>query len=308
LVRVELRGRISSGEWERIYDPSVGEAERWYINDHTFVRDQGGTWHLFGITHAEPMAPFDEKQFAHATAPALHGPWTKAPVALSADGAWGETHLWAPHVIEHGGLYWMFYCAGGASKSEYRIHLATSRDCWTWERHGANPMIIDGFEARDPMVLRVGGRWVMYYTATSEREGGRHIVAAAKSDDLMHWEGRQTVYEDAMSGTGAGPTESPFVIERAGLYYLFIGPDYESLVRSREESGRYDRGAYRRTRVLASEDPFWFGLDGLAGTIDAHAAEVIMGESGATWVSHCGWGEGGVWLAPLTIEAGTPGS
>ncbi|MEX0781885.1 MAG: family 43 glycosylhydrolase [Dehalococcoidia bacterium] len=277
----------------------MGEGERWYINDHTFVRDREGTWHLFGITHAEPMAPFEEVSFAHATAPSLHGPWTKQPYALSVDRAWGETHLWAPHVVEHEGLYWMFYCAGGASKSEYRIQLATSRDCWTWERHPANPMVVDGFEARDPMVLRVGERWVMYYTATSEPSGGHFVVAAAESDDLVHWEGRHIVYRDAMSGTGAGPTESPFVVQRGGRYYLFIGPDYEGLLRSYEETGRYDRAAYRRTRVLASDDPLSFDLSGLVGVIDAHAAEVIVDEEGKRWVSHCGWGEGGVWLAEL---------
>jgi hypothetical protein len=26
------------GEFERIYDPSVGENEAWYINDHTHLR------------------------------------------------------------------------------------------------------------------------------------------------------------------------------------------------------------------------------------------------------------------------------
>ena len=170
---------IRAGDFELVYDPSVGELEPWYINDHTIVRDHTGTWHLIGITHAEPAAPFDEVHLAHATAPALHGPWTKQPFALSADPDHGETHLWAPHVVRHDDTYWMYYCAGGAAKTEYRIHLATSPDCATWTRHPANPMVIDGFEARDPMVLRVGDRWVLYYTATSEPAGGHHVVAAA---------------------------------------------------------------------------------------------------------------------------------
>ncbi|HVH06951.1 MAG TPA: glycoside hydrolase, partial [Myxococcota bacterium] len=116
--------KIEAGAFERIYDPSVGEAERWYVNDHTLVRDHLGTWHLIGITHAEPANPFDEKHLAHATAPALHGPWTKQPFALSADPAWGETVLWAPHVIFHGGLFWMFYHAGSGRPEATRLHLA----------------------------------------------------------------------------------------------------------------------------------------------------------------------------------------
>ncbi len=246
---------VSAGEFERIYDPSVGEAEPWYVNDHTFVRAADGTWHLFGITHAEPMAPFDETHLAHATAPDLHGPWTKQPFALTADPAWGESVLWAPHVIGHDGRWWMFVCGGGPAPTEFRIHLAVSDDLVTWERHPDNPLLVDGYEARDPMVLRVGDRWVMYYTATAEPEGGRHVVVATESDDLVHWHGRTIVYTDPMSGTGGGPTESPFVVERDGRWYLCIGPDWQRLTATFADDGRYDPAGYLGTRVLASDDP-----------------------------------------------------
>lgn len=293
---------VSAGEFSLIYDPSIGESEPWYINDHTFVRDLGGTWHLIGITHAEPMFPHDEKHLAHATAPALHGPWTKQPFALSASGDDNETLLWAPHVIVHEGRYWMFVCAGGDSMEAYRIHLAVSDDLVSWTRHQDNPLVVDGYEARDPMVLRVGDRWVMYYTATETPSGGHHIVAAVESDDLVHWGERRIVYTDDATGSMGGPTESPFVVERSGKWYLFIGPDWDGLMTSLEETGRYDPAAYRRTRVLESDDPFSFSASGEVGRIDAHAAEIIVDEHDETWVSHCGWGQGGVHLAPLTWD------
>jgi beta-fructofuranosidase len=292
--------QVSAGAFERIYDPSAGEGERWYINDHTFFRDHEGTWHLIGITHPEPMAPFDELHLAHATAPALPGPWTKQPYALSTDAALGETHLWAPHVIENDGCFWMFVCGGGSDKTAYRIQLATSPDGTTWTRHPDNPIVVDGFEARDPMVLRVDNQWVLYYTATSAPEGGHHVVAAVTSDDLVYWHDRRVVYTSSLTGTMAGPTESPFVVERDGRYYLFIGPDYEGIVNG--VTGRDKVAAYRTTTVLASEDPLQFDDAGRVGVIDAHAAEVITDERGATWVSHCGWGQGGVYLAPLTFS------
>jgi arabinan endo-1,5-alpha-L-arabinosidase len=292
--------RVSAGEFVRIYDPSVGESEPWYVNDHTFVRDHQGTWHLIGITHAEPAFPRDEKHLAHATAPALHGPWTKQAFALSTDRSWGERHLWAPYVLHHDERYWMFVCAGGASPAEYRIHLATSDDCTTWQRHPDNPLVVDGYEARDPMVLRVDDRWVLYYTATSEREGGRHVVVATESDDLVHWEGRRIVYTDPLSGTFGGPTESPFVFEHGGRFHLFIGPDWQGHLDALARDGRFDWKPYRGTRVLASDDPLRFDLDGQVGFLDAHAAEVVVDEAGKTWVSHCGWNQGGVYLAPLS--------
>ena len=292
---------VQAGPFQLVHDPSVTDEEPWYLNDHTFVRGPDGTWHLIGITHAEPAAPHDELHLAHATAPTLHGPWTAQPFATSVDTAAGETLLWAPHVIHHDDRFWMFVCAGGESMDAYRIHLATSDDdCVTWTRHPANPLLVDGYEARDPMVLRVGDRWVLYYTATSTPAGGNFVVAAVESDDLVHWHGRREVYRDACSGTFGGGTESPFVVERDGRWYLFLGPDWQGLLDALEQTGRYDPASYRRSRVLVSDDPFSFDAADEVGRIDAHAAEVVVDDDGSTWVSHCGWGQGGVFLAPLT--------
>ncbi|MEY2469266.1 MAG: hypothetical protein QOF21_1964 [Actinomycetota bacterium] len=298
---------VVAGEWTHIYDPSVDEDERWYVNDHTFIRDNEGTWHLIGITHPEPFKPFDEKHLAHATAPSLLGPWTKQPFALSTDDAWGESHLWAPHVIAHDGKYWMFVCAGGASPARYRIHLAVSDDCWSWTRHADNPLVVDGYEARDPMVFWVDDRWVMYYTATSEPAGGNHVVIATESDDLVHWAGRSIVYRDELEGTGGGGTESPFVVRRDDRFYLFMGPaDFGDAMQRVARGERIDWAqAYSSTLVLASDDPLRFDRADAVGEITSHAAEVIVDEDGNDWVSHCGWGQGGVYVAPLRFDGPT---
>ena len=298
------RVRVTCGPLERVHDPSEGEAEPWYVNDHTFVRDGDGTWHLIGITHAEPANPFDELHLCHATAPSLQGPWTKHPFALSTSAEHGETHLWAPHVVGHDGRWWLFVCGGGASPETYRIHLATSDDCWTWTRHPANPLVVDGYEARDPMVLRVEDRWVMYYTATSTPEGGDHVVAAVESDDLLTWGHKRVVYTADVAGTGGGPTESPFVVHRHGRWYLFCGPARYGEAMARIERGERPRwrAVYSTTLVLESDDPFSFSRDRAVGELPCHAAEVVVDEDGRDWVSHCGWGQGGVFLAPLHWE------
>ncbi|MGI6165834.1 MAG: family 43 glycosylhydrolase [Limnochordia bacterium] len=284
-VPAMAQGQVRAGEFVRIYDPSVGEKEQWYINDHCFVQGVDGTWHLFGITHEEPANPLDEKNFAHATASTLlQQPWDKQPFALSADwDNWREVHLWAPHVVYHDGLYYMFYCAGDPDHTKYKIHLATSEDLWHWERHRANPLVVEGFDARDPMILKVGNEWVMYYTANSKPFGGNHVVAARTSKDLINWGERRIVFTDPMEGTYGGPTESPFVVQRNGYYYLFIGP----------------RGGYVGTDVFKSRNPFHWDLKDLVGHIPAHALEVIVDSDGHWYVSRCGWGQGGVELAPL---------
>src|SRR3974377_858822 len=45
---------VMAGSFVHVYDPSVGEQEKWYINDHCFVHGADGLWHLLGITHQEP--------------------------------------------------------------------------------------------------------------------------------------------------------------------------------------------------------------------------------------------------------------
>jgi beta-fructofuranosidase len=279
---------VTAGTFQKIYDPGDG-LPPWYINDHCFVRGDDGTWHLFGITHTEPMDPMDERQFAHATSSLLTAsPWTKRPFALTANPAHGEVLLWAPYVLRHQGVYYMFYVAGDADHTKFKIHVATSPDLEHWTRHAANPLIVDGYDARDPFVTRIGERWVLYYTANSEPSGGRHIVAYRTSDDLLKWGARQTAFTDQESGTFGGGTESPFVVRRGKFYYLFIGP----------------RGGYSGTDVFRSTDPFHWELTGKVGHIDAHAAEVVRDRDGRWYVSHAGWGQRGVYLAPLTWHDG----
>lgn len=277
---------LQVGQFQLIYDPSKDAGVPTYINDHTIVRGNDGLYHLFGITHAEPADPENEKSFAHAVAEDLHGPWRTLPPALVADPAYGEKHLWAPHVIEHLGQFWMFYAAGGDTPVQAAINLATSPDLQTWTRHPGGPLFRDGFEARDPMVVWTGVGWTMYYCATDDPNGGHHVVAYRTSLDLVNWSDRQIAFTSALTGTGAGDTESPFVTEHNGNWYLFCGP-----------CGAYDDrpDGYVCTSVYRSADPHRFDRKNRVLRFPSHAAEVIENQ----WVTHCGWGQGGVFLAPL---------
>jgi len=131
----------------------------------------------------------------------------------------------------------------------------------------------------------------MYYTATSLPTGGQHIVACRTSPDLITWSERGVVFTDTETGTYGGPTESPFVVRRGRSYYLFICCNDR-------------RAGYDSTDVYRSSDPFRFTLQDKVATIGAHAAEVIRDVDGKWYVSHCGWGRGGVYLAPLVWADG----
>jgi sucrose-6-phosphate hydrolase SacC (GH32 family) len=281
-----LGSLLRVGAFTRIYDPSIGQNRPWYINDHTFIRAADNRWHLFGITHEEPANAQQEKFFAHATAPHLLGRWTKEPFILPVDQSLGETVVWAPYVLRHGGLYWMFYCAGGKEHEKYRIHLATSTDLFQWKHHPANPIVVDGYDARDPMVMKSGSEWILYYAATSQPNGGNHTVKAATSRDLVHWSQPAEVFRDAETGTFGGPTESPFVVSRSGKYFLFVCSNH----------------TYNETTVYESETHFHWTAEKQVARFAAHAAEVIQTDNGKWYVSRAGWGQGGVDLAERLWE------
>ena len=279
--------KVYAGAFTHIYDPSIGESEPWYINDHCIIHD-GTLWHMFGITHAEPANPLEEKFFAHAVSPTLDGAlWEKQLPVLPYSPQDGESHVWAPHIIRHEGLYYMYYCAGGADNARYRIHLATSPNLYDWQRSPANPLVVDGYDARDPMILRIGAEWVMYYTANSTPTGGNHLVACVTSRDLLHWGNKRIVYTDPTVGTYGGPTESPFVVYQDGSYFLFIG----------------SRNSYNDTHVYAGTTPFSFRYEDEVGVIASHALEVVTGVDGSYYVTRAGWGEGGLYIAPLVFDA-----
>ena len=268
------------GKFEQIFEPRPP----YCLNDHTFIQGSDGTWHMFGITHVKPLNFYRDpgRQLAHATAKTINqNPWKEHPFAVKVDESKGEYLLWAPHVIKADGLYHMFVCVGAKEGHVYAIHHLTSKNLWTWDRPANNEVVRDGFDGRDPMVIRDGDRWILYYTANSTPQGGNHLVAAMTSKDLVHWTDRKVVFTHPLKGTFGGPTESPFVVPRGKNFYLFIT----------------DGGT---VNVYRSRDPLAWTPEDKVGEFYAHASEVVQDEKGKWWVSHVGWEQGGLSIAPLT--------
>jgi len=283
--------QISLGARTQIYNPDVN-GQDWYMNDHTFIKDGTGKWHLFGIQRQEPGfppgCPFDEQWFGHATSMGLttNLGFARQPDALQALRDGDEDFIWAPHVIRDGDTYYMFYATGTGVCGQpidfqhFRMRLATSTDLNQWTRVGT--LFTDGWMARDPYVRRIGDQWVMYYTATPDPNvDAGHIVAYRTSTDLRIWSERKTAFYDSVA---SGWTESPQVIQHNGYWYLFI-------------TQRGDPG-YDNTDVFKSKDPFNF--PNMPYTrLNSHAGEVVQDDDGKWYLSSGGWDRQGVWLAPI---------
>jgi len=124
--------------------------------------------------------------------------WTfEKPFLQASDadaGDWGRGGLYKSCLVEHDGIYYMFYNAKtpDAPWAE-QTGLVTSPDLRTWQRHDGNPVLRLGpagaFDDRfcsDPCVVRCDGVWAMFfYTLSSD---GRARDSVAFSRDLLTWE------------------------------------------------------------------------------------------------------------------------
>jgi hypothetical protein len=221
------------------------------IADHTWVRDRGGTYHLFFQNEDRGSG----SRIEHYISTDLQS-LTYVGTALSANpSGWDSYSLWAPHVIRCGNTYLMFYTGttgrAGDPITEQRIGLAISTDLMTWTRYPVNncpetsgdgciyecdecwttwsePPGSFNQQCRDPFVIfdPSNRRWVLFATAKSLNQYA--VVTVAYSTNFTDWAGAGFI--DATrrlpSGTGGqttgGQAENPFVVARGAAYYLLF--------------------------------------------------------------------------------------
>ncbi len=287
-----------SGEYVNVYKPAgdvfpgpdegelvAGKFYReWVPNDHCFVRDENGVWHVFGITHPRTSLEnvhLGENLLFHATAPRgtlrevlKPGLWTdRAKVLPPAERPDEIRAIHAPTIVRHDGRYVMIY-------GPTPMRSAVSNDLFHWKPTGPLEGAPPG---RDPGILRDGD---VYYMVVC----GDGAVSAATSRDLRNWTPRGRILE---MPEGVDP-ESPFLVRYRDAYYLFVCG----------WNGVWDRkdlqGAYQHvTYVYRSTDPLHFDRDDLLTTLDAHAPEVFQDEAGDWFISSVEWPYRGVSIAPL---------
>ena len=242
-----------------------------YVNDHCIIQ-KDGEYHLFGIT-SQTSHPYDERYFVHAVGESLNAVMREAGKSIDRG-----TLAWSPCVVEKEKDFYMFY---GPSPSS----LAVSPDLFEWFGY---PLKIGGEPVyamhRDHFVLQKDdGEYLMYVTGIKDRGG---CISVARSKDLLHWEFAGfalTSGQNAPLKPAWGAMESPFVVQKDGLYYLFV--TYTDC--SKEN--------YNDTLVFVSEDPLHFGCymgqeDAAVPvtTLYAHAPEILQ-EGEKTYITTCGW-------------------
>ncbi|MFN8586992.1 MAG: family 43 glycosylhydrolase [Candidatus Eisenbacteria bacterium] len=253
--------------------------------DFTLVK-RDGVYHLFYIRNNTAVpATQSELDFGHAISTDFYH-WTQLDPVLHVDSlGWDNAHVWAPHIVERDGLYWMFYTGIQNQPGQYnftqRMGLAVSPDLMNWTRQGeifdtslapwawwnpakALPACRDPFVMPDP---NRPGMWLMYYTASPLADSTVTEVGIAQSaGDFTQWTDFKPLLITYQSFSFNTLTESPHVFEHNGLYYLVITTNAGqplSLYTSANPTGDPAEWVYRgRLRnMLGYDTNSWFASE-----------------------------------------------
>ena len=201
------------------------------VVDHCVVK-KGDLYHLFYIRVRAGFAwtEVPMRDFGHAVSTDLKEWYPLQPALESGKSGFDCYQVWAPHIVEKDGLYYMFY-TGVNENAAQTVGLATSSDLYHWTKYEKNPLLHTsewGYwgadhwsDGRDPMVMEDDSKYYMYYTRSRfDEKRGRYIscVGVSSSENLIEWKDEGTI---DIGDDPDYPPESPFMVKRDGKYFLF---------------------------------------------------------------------------------------
>ena len=258
------------GEWWQVAgDPDLGKltTPKQQPVDFAIWQAPDGAWQLWSCIRATACGGRTRLFYRWQGARLTDRDWTPMGIAMQADPGFGETPggLQAPFVLKVSREYFMFY------GDWENICLARGVDGKTFARQlgpaGKSGMFSEGAgnNTRDPMVLRVGNLYHVYYTAYPNQQGAVYVRT---SSNLRDWSASRMVAFGGAAGANPYSAECPFVYfhRASGYYYLF-------------RTQRY--GEKAQTSVYRSKDPLNFGVNDdryLVHTLPVAAPEIIEHE------------------------------
>ena len=267
--------QIDGDFWQIAGDPDLSKytSPKQQPVDFGIWQAADGTWQLWSCIRST-LAPGETRLFYRWQADKLtDSHWTPMGIAMMADPNFGETEggLQAPYVLKEASEYYMFY------GDWEHIAMAKSQDGKTFARQltaeGKSGMFGEGAGAntRDPMVIKIGKLYYIYYTAYPNKHG---FDFARTSKDLLQWSEPTKVAYGGSPGDTEYSAECPFVYyhRASGYYYLFRNQSY---------------GQNAKFSIYRSKDPMDFGRNNdrnLVGTLPFAAPEIIDFE-GQTYIA-----------------------
>ncbi|KPL11715.1 MAG: hypothetical protein AMS26_19660 [Bacteroides sp. SM23_62] len=219
------------------------DLKRQHVVDHGFIRAGDGSWQLWacmrGTAVGRLLYGWQGKSLTEAG-------WLPHGVVARADASWDEVtvpeeKIQAPYFIRQDSAWLCFYNSNG-------FRVMRSDDGINYRRFhfrdGTN-LVFDK-AGRDVMIMEDEGLYYAYSTiSTVSRDNWRSgFIVVRTSKNILDWSDYTIVSQGGIGGNGPVSAESPFVLKKGGMYYLF---------RSSSWTGK--------CYVYASDDPYNFGVN-----------------------------------------------
>ena len=296
-AKIPRRPQVGGEPLQVAHSPSLPEidSEAGEMVDHCFFKAANGRWQLWTQIRGTRVGRlFYRWEGGSELEGSGGGLWEPKGICWRADRRCGESwetgeqeFVHAPYVLRHEDRYLLYYGGGPSADGAYQICAAISADGIDFQRltdgEGRSALFSGPGVARDPMVVRAGDRWVMYYAANAGEKG---VIAGRTASQPYGepWSEYWVASAGGVCGELQWTQQCPFVIYLNGFYYLFkIGP-----------SDGFQTAVYR------SEDPLYFGEgdEQLVAVLETSASEVVR-EGGRFYISSLMPGYEGVTLRRL---------
>ena len=239
-------------------------------NDFCLTQSVDGCWHCIGILfEGKSPTEFRQDRLFHYVADSIRGPYHS--VGLLDLGYGKGEGVWAPCIVRDEERTLMYYAHADEERLSIRVAQAEDSQLRRWHR-GVNgkEVLVSEKGARDPEIIKDQrkGLYLMYYVCeVKSGNDWKGVVRVRTSTNLVDWSEPRTVLGTPPRYGGA---ESVFVLQKNGLYYMWV-------------SSAEDYGVMS---LYISMDPFSFG-DVVANRIEeqpGHAPEIVRAD-GRYWMA-----------------------
>jgi hypothetical protein len=262
------------------------------VVDPQIVHD-GSAWHLFYVTGKLEYAdawidairrldfagarkiPYEEGD-GHAMGPSLDRLAYHSTILTQPRGDYGWGLQGDSAIVRHQDHWVNLYSARGPGGTS--LCLARSRDLVSWEEEPGNPMLWPPAWAMRPgkygaaYIVGVADQYLVYVQCITRE--GLGAVQLLSTRDFATFVDHGPVFQMPLQLRGTMSVESPCVVERDGIWHLFVtsGPGTWHAVSDRPDRfharpaaqqfvttlGTYCMGPYHACRVFRAPDDRWY--------------------------------------------------
>lgn len=268
------------------------------VPDPFCLRTKEG-WYLTGTRHARGI---EDRRFSLFFSPDLRNWRDLGPMLVRPEYEGShKANYWAPEILEHRGVYYLYYTADSYGDPERRFVrvAASSRLTGPYRDSGARLVSQPSIDGH-PYFTASGEGWLFYTGNEGNPHQGQLLADRILSPARLENKPRRVFPDEKVAWE-----EGAFIIRHGGLYYLFTsmgnwrnGTYHVRVARSRSIEGPWER-------LMKNGEPYKV-LRTVEGQSGAGHNSLFRGPEGEWWICYHAWDAAATgrypWAAPLSWD------